>query len=258
MPGLADILQDGHLPVIIPAFNNPTYVRGIVDQLLRFPQLSPVVLDNGSTYGPAFDLYRSYRAAMARVSVFMLGQNCGPRATWQDAGFLHLLPQHFCITDPDLSLNPHLPDDFVATLIRITDAYQIGKAGFALSLSDADQMLDTPFRHAEGWFRIWESEAKHWSAPISDTRFAAPLYRAHIDTTFAVYNQAWFDPVRPFEAIRVAGRFTARHLPWYRDNGLPAEEEAHYRRSAEFSYYMGERPALQLRRLFALQDSAAA
>ena len=41
---MAEIVADGRLPVLIPAFNNPTYVAGMVAQLLRFPELRPVVL----------------------------------------------------------------------------------------------------------------------------------------------------------------------------------------------------------------------
>ena len=255
---MTGLVAEGQMPVLIPAFNNPTYVAAMVAQLLRFPGLRPVVLDNGSEYPPALDLYRRWAAeglAPARVLVVLLGRNLGPRAAWQDAAFLRSLPRHFCLTDPDLALNPALPVDFCATLMRVTEACRVGKAGFALSLEDRHLMQDQPFRHADGWKRIWESEAAHWRHPVTLPGIAAPLFRADIDTTFALYDQAYFDPGRPFPGIRVAGDFTARHLPWYRDTGIPAEEEAFYRRAAEYSYYMGDRPAVQLRALFARQDA---
>jgi len=255
---MAEIVADGRLPVLIPAFNNPTYVAGMVAQLLRFPGLRPVVLDNGSEYPPAFDLYRRWvREGLApgRVLVVVLGRNLGPRAVWQDAGFLRTLPRHFCLTDPDLALNPDLPADFAAILKQVTGSLGVGKAGFALSLEDRHLMQDQPFRHAEGWKRIWESEAAHWEDAVTAPGIAEPLFRADVDTTFALYDQVFFDPARPFRGIRVGGRFAARHLPWYRDTGLPAEEEAFYRRAAEYSYYMGDRPAVQLRALFARQDA---
>ena len=50
-------------------------------QLLRFPGLRPVVLDNGSEYPPALDLYRRWAAeglAPGRVLVVPLGRNLGP------------------------------------------------------------------------------------------------------------------------------------------------------------------------------------
>ena len=258
---MGGIDADGRLPVLIPAFNNPTYVAGMVAQLLRFPGLRPVVLDNGSEYPPALDLYRRWAAeglAPGRALVLLLGRNLGPRAVWQDPAFLRSLPRHFCLTDPDLELNPALPADFPATLMRVAEATGVGKAGFALDLADRHRMVDTPFRHADGWKTIWEAEAAHWLDPVEVAGVVEPLFRADIDTIFALYDQCFFDPARPFRGIRVAGRFTARHLPWYRDSGLPAEEEAFYRRAAEYSYYMGDRPARQLRALFARQDAAAA
>lgn len=254
------IAAAGEMPVLIPAFNNPTYVGGMVGQLLRFPGLRPVVLDNGSTFPPALALYRRWAAeglAPGRVLVVLLGQNLGPRAVWQDAGFLRSLPRHFCLTDPDLALNPQLPADFATQLARVAAAFRCGKVGFALSLADRHRMVQTAFRHADGWKRIWESEAPHWQARLTLPGFAEPLYRAEIDTIFALYDQAHFDPARPFRGIRVGGRFTARHLPWYRETGLPPEEEAFYRQATEYSYYMGDRPARQLRALFARQDAMA-
>ena len=255
------LVRDGRLPVLIPAFNNPTYVEGMVGQLLRFPGLRPVVLDNGSSFAPALALYERWLAeglAPDRVFLVMLGENVGPRAIWQDGGLLGMLPRHFCVTDPDLALNPNLPRDFPVTLARVAAQFCTGKVGFALSLEDRHLMVDSPFRHAGGWKQIWESEAVHWQHPLPGRGIAEPLFRAEIDTTFALYDKNYFDPARPFEAIRVAGRFTARHLPWYRDTGLPAEEESFYRKAAEYSYYMGDRPALQLRALFARQDTILA
>jgi hypothetical protein len=59
-----------------------------------------------------------------------------------------------------------------------------------------------------------------------------------IDTTFAVYNKKYFRRDAPFEAVRVAGLFTCRHLPWYRDSRLPLQEEEFYRRTARVSTYL--------------------
>jgi glycosyltransferase involved in cell wall biosynthesis len=244
----------GTLPVYIPAFNNPTYVRRIVASLARFPALAIVVIDNDSRYPPMHALYEEIGA---RVAVLRANRNLGPRAILQDLNFFRTLPRYFCLTDPDLALNPDLPVDFPDILARVTDAYHIGKAGFALDISDREHMVQTPFRHVTGWHHIWDHEAQHWHAPLDDPAFVDPLYLATIDTTFALYNKDHFDPKNPFEAIRVAGRMTCRHLPWYVDNGLPPEEEAFYRAATEFSYFLGNRPAAQVRPLFARQDAAA-
>jgi hypothetical protein len=246
------------MPCFIPAFNNPTYVRGILTQLSRFPGLKPVILDNASSYGPLLDLYAEVDAGRwDDARVIRLGCNAGPRAVWYN---LTPMPRYFCITDPDLEFNENLPTDFLSYLMMLTETYTIGKAGFALSLDDKELMLENRFRHCEGLMTIREAEARHWQValpPVASPgdRTSDPLYYATIDTTFALYNKKYFDPDNPFDAVRVAGRYACRHLPWYKNNGLSEDEEAFYRRSTEFSYYMGDRPALQVRKLFAHQDA---
>ncbi len=48
-------------------------------------------------------------------------------------------------------------------------------------------------------------------------------------------------------AVRVGGNFTCRHLPWYRDNRLPPEEEAFYRSTARDSFYLKQEFAQKTR-----------
>jgi hypothetical protein len=242
------------LPCLIPAFNNPTYVRGMLRQLSIFPELKLFVVDNASTYPPMLDLYREIEdGSHGEAAVIRLGCNAGPRTVWYH---LDTMPLYFCLTDPDLEINPNLPSDFIWRLIELTETYQVGKAGFALSLADQDTMLDNKFRHIEGEMTIWEAEAKNWAVPLPPCpALGQPLYLANIDTTFAVYNKRYFNADSPWDAVRVAGSYTCRHLPWYRENHLPADEESYYRRTTEFSYYLGDRPAVQMREVFARQDA---
>lgn len=244
------------IPCLIPAFNNPTYLRHTVSRLSRYGGLKLFILDNASSYGPALEFYAEVEAGLhGAARVLQLGCNAGPRAAWRS---LDDMPQFFCITDPDLEFNPELPADFIGHLVDLTETFRIGKAGFALSLADRDLMLRGTFRHSEGWMTIWDAEAKHWRVPLpDDPAIGEPLYLATIDTTFALYNKRYFDADHPWDAIRVAGRYACRHLPWYVDNGLPAAEEAFYRAATEFSYYLGDRPAAQVRELFARQDALA-
>ena len=55
------------------------------------------------------------------VLVVLLGRNLGPARRLAGSGFLRSLPRHFCLTDPDLALNPALPADFCTTLMRVTE-----------------------------------------------------------------------------------------------------------------------------------------
>ena len=53
------------------------------------------------------------------------------------------------------------------------------------------------------------------------------IYKASIDTTFALYKPnakgGWQLP-----ALRIGGKYIARHLPWYSDTNNFSEEENFY------------------------------
>jgi hypothetical protein len=100
--------------------------------------------------------------------------------------------------------------------------------------SEPGQMRQEDFEIGEKIYNICEWKAQFWLDPL-------PLdssYKASIDTTFAVYSKKFFKPVTFFAGIRVAGDFTCRHLPWYCDTGLAPGEEAYYRKTSKFSWYL--------------------
>jgi hypothetical protein len=110
----------------------------------------------------------------------------------------------YFITDPDLLLNPDLPQDFMDTLCKISDKYQAYKVGFALDIT-TDIREDV--RYGSYTIKQWESQM--WRHPISDSEFP-DLWKTGIDTTFCLVNHTF--PKETY--IRVAGNFTAVHRPW--------------------------------------------
>ena len=226
------------LPVVIPCFNNPTYLRAMVAQLVSVGLRNLLIVDNGSEFPPHLAYLKSIEGEFA---VSRQERNRGPRYVLQDAAFYDTLPQYFCLTDPDLELNPHLPSDFVQYLIDVTNRHQVGKAGFSLDISEPDKMHPERFQIGAQRYRIWEWEAQFWQMPLNSPG-EDPIYRAPIDTTFALYNKAFFRPENHIEAIRVAGHYTARHLPWYIENPVPPDEAAYYRATSKHSFYLGTPP----------------
>src|SRR5690606_15883048 len=136
-------------------------------------------------------------------SVVREAQNRGPRHVFEDPAAYALLPDKFCVTDPDLAFNPALPNDFLAQLAALTERERIGKAGFALDIADPDRMQQGTFRIGEGRYRIWEWEAQFWRHPLAPASGGDPVYEAPIDTTFALYNKRHFDPANFLAAVRV-------------------------------------------------------
>jgi hypothetical protein len=170
-------------------------------------------------------------------SVIRQEENQGPRDMFLDSKNLLSLPEYFCVTDPDLELNPSLPEDFICELISLTEKHRVRKAGFALDISDWSKMRHEKFRIGAADYQIWEWEAQFWKNPVGFTSTGDEVYSAALDTTFAVYNKRFFDPADQLKGVRVGGKFACRHLPWYKDRIVPQEEEAFYRASQKFSYY---------------------
>ncbi len=132
-----------------------------------------------------------------------------------------------------------MPPDFLAQLAALTEQHSVGKAGLAIDIADRATMRDNAFRIGDRHYRIWEWEDQFWREPLGLSPGGDPVFKAPVDTSFALYNKRFFSADDPLKAVRVAGRFTCRHLPWYKDVGLPADEEQFYRSRARDSFYMG-------------------
>lgn len=219
------------IPIIIPAFNNPTYVRRMLVQLFAHDLHDTIVIDNNST---APEMQRSFFLAK---NVVQLSENRGPHYIFSEAREFDALPNIFCLTDPDLTFNRRLPNNFLNILVDLTEEFQIGKVGLALDISDQTNMRNDNFTNGETTCKIWEWEEKFWTDNVGSTLSGEPIYRAPIDTTFAVYNKKYYSRERFYEALRVAGRYTCKHLPWYNDNGIPEQESAYYASSQKCSVY---------------------
>ncbi|MBV8936752.1 MAG: hypothetical protein JO320_18145 [Alphaproteobacteria bacterium] len=172
------------------------------------------------------------------MTVIFQPENKGPHQVFLDPANLALLPQFFCITDPDLLLNPAMPEDFLAQLAAVTERLTVGKAGLAIDIADHSALRQEDFLINDRLWKIWEWEEQFWREPLEPLQGGDPVFRADIDTTFALYNKRFFNADDQAKAVRVAGRYTCRHLPWYKDVGLPPEEERYYRSHSRDSYYL--------------------
>jgi hypothetical protein len=127
------------------------------------------------------------------------------------------LPDLFAVTDPDLQFNDHLPSDFLSVMAGVAIGLNAQRVGFALDISDAHLMFpDADYHRGRS---IVDHEKQFWSRPVNYKKL--PLYLAPIDTTFHVFNKLGRAGVH----LRIAGNFTARHLPWYLDDPIFGEQE---------------------------------
>ncbi len=236
------------LPVYVGSFNQPSYVRQMVETLRANGFGNLVIADNAST-SPKTQALLAELEALSGLRVWHLGENIGPNKTVQRIKTSEL--GAFVFTDPDLELPPTLPESFLEELHAVSRRYRSRKVGLALEIPGLDEARDLRFSHHEfGEFTVQEWEQRFWEEELEPG-----IYRAMVDTTFFLWNPAIrIDPRRDYARLRALIRprrfgrqlpcfrhidirvarpgFVARHLPWYKDDRFPEDEREFYIRSA--------------------------
>jgi hypothetical protein len=151
----------------------------------------------------------------ADVKVINNVGNFGPWITpTNNRQIYDLLPDKYIITDPDLKFNPNIPSNFIEILASLSDKYKTSKIGFALDITDHEKFYPTTEYMANLSIRDWE--LRFWENKMDDDG-EYEIYKADIDTTFCLMNKVNIEAGIDLQ-IRVAGNFTAKHIPWYIEN----------------------------------------
>ena len=194
------------------------------------------MLDNNSTYPPLLDYYKDIKSELKdKITIKRLNKNYGHTV------YLKLkkqLPNIFILSDPDLELNKNMPPNFAEVFLKISNKYKIYKVGSAINIKDKDQF--TKYINPMSGLTNYEWEKQFWTMPIKDDTYE--LYKADIDTTLCLVNNNYkrsdigcYD----HEAIRMAGDFTVKHLPWYKnylESTIPKDELYYYKANNKSSY----------------------
>jgi hypothetical protein len=214
------------IPVFVISYNNGVYVQNITGQLNRYG-ITPIVIDNNSTSEDTHSILNTLENE-GKIRLARSDYNFG-----HEVGFLQpvydILPEIFCYTDPDIALNKNLPHNFIDILLDLTKEFKVYKAGFALSLEGHGPLKDIKVhsRHTKPFLydrqlSIEEFEARYWVNRLKHDNYE--LYAAPIDTTFAAYRKSnYFGDFH--NAIRVAGDFSAIHLPWFKEQDVMDETQ---------------------------------
>ena len=224
------------IPIYIPTFNNPTYLINFIKQLEKNNAKNLVVMDNNSTYPP---MKECLSIIEEKYKVVRLDQNFGPHYILRNKQFYQSLPELFCLSDPDLEFSTSLPVDFINELKIISEVHKVGKVGLALEFSSEDVMHSELFLDGQKVGAI-EYEQQFWTNNIGKNQTGDDLYRTTLDTTFALYNKTYFDPEDRYTAIRVAGKFTAKHLGSLSNSIVPKSESLYYKSLTRYSYFGGK------------------
>ena len=200
------------IPIIIICYNNYKYVRHTIEQLRRINKeyyKNIQIVNNNSTCVHTINFLKNLD-----INVIHNSTNNGPWITpTNNRHIYNSLPDKFILTDPDLKLNTNIPHNFIEILSELSDTYKTEKIGFALDIDDFEKMYkNTNYAHGKS---IYEWELQLWNKKIQDPIY--DLYNHTIDTTFCLVNKNY---IHTDYHIRIAGDFTAKHLPWYRENEI--------------------------------------
>jgi len=203
------------IPVVVICYNNYKYVMNTVEQLEKFANMNIMILDNKST---CEDTIRYLKTLP--YTIFWRDENLGP---WispnSNADIYDILPSKFILTDPDLQFNPNLPPNFIEIMAKISDLHSCEKVGFALDISDFADMFQSPYVDE---LTIYDWEKQFWERKVEHPIYE--LYNSDIDTTFCLVNKEHIYNDNDSH-IRIAGNFTAKHLPWYKNNKIHNDYE---------------------------------
>jgi hypothetical protein len=201
-----------NIPIIINNFNRLITLSRLCDDLSGRGYNNIHILDNSSTLPGLLEFYNSQES---KYKIHRLTENYNSHAIW-DAGIINQFQDQEWIvyTDSDIILNPNTPKTFIEQLMLTAKKYSSNKVGLALRI---DNLPETFYG---GKVRLWEK--RFWD---KNKQLERDVYDSEIDTTFAIIK-----PKEPFfyNAIRMAGDFTAEHYPWYVDFSCLDEEEKYF------------------------------
>ena len=216
------------IPIVIICYNNYRYVENTLSQILRINKeyyKNIIILNNASTCEDTIEYLRKLASSDGSGSVVSIINNIGNFGPWiaadNNSHIYNVLPNKFVLTDPDLKLNENIPSNFVDILATLSDKYKTTKIGLALDITEHHKFYQTAEYMAN--LSIYDWEKRFWIDRIEDAEYV--LYKADIDTTFCLINKdnvaanaASANAANAYLQIRVAGNFTAKHIPWYIDN----------------------------------------
>lgn len=203
-----------HTPIIINNFNRLSTTKKLVEDLYRLGYTNIHILDNNSTYPPLLQWYNTLPCKIER-----LDKNTGNLAIY-NSGYINEFTGWVAYTDSDIELGEKTPPSLIQSMIGVAEKYEKTKVGLSLKIDDL------PDTHYGNIARAWEQ--KYWDYPLEKD-----IYQAHVDTTFCIIKQGL-----PFtyEALRLGGDYTARHIPWYLDYSNLSDEEKYVINSSDSTY----------------------
>lgn len=228
-----EITDYKNIPIIINNFNRFDSLKKLILSLEKRGYSNIYIIDNHSTYPPLIKYYQE-----CRYKVFHLNENIGMDALWKTEIFKKFKKNYFVYTDSDIEPIEECPDDFLLFFLLTLKKYKLArKVGFSLKIDD---LPDSYLLKQE--VISWEKRFFHYF------NHRELLYRAPIDTTFALYRPRGKrkHANNHIEMYRTAYPYMARHLPWYTDSLKPDDETQYFLKRIRKPTYWSEKSRLLL------------
>lgn len=202
------------IPIYIIVFNSLTYLKKLLKFLESCGYENIHIIDNCSTYPPLLKYLST-----THHHVHQMDRNYGYMVFYESGKFDDVIQnQYYVLTDPDIVPGEDCPENFMDVFWNLLQCTpDVNKVGFALRIDD----LPDGYKNKN---LVLSWEANFWTRPLKNN-MGLEVYDAKIDTTFALYRpkKYWINPDRK-SALRVAGEYSARHLPWYQCVETPEQE----------------------------------
>lgn len=209
----AEIADPKQIPIIINNYNRLAYLEQLIGSLTARGYNNIYIIDNNSTYPPLLEYYRT-----TPYTVFRLNSNVGYLALWKTGIFKKFRKSYYVYTDSDMCIDEGCPHNFMQHFLELHKKYKMAqKVGFGLRIDD----LPDCFKNKD---KVIGHESRFW-----ETQVEKSVYKAEIDTTFALYKPFCGGKADRYQqTYRTGFPYVIRHLPWYVDSANPDPEELYY------------------------------
>lgn len=207
-----------NIPIIINNRNHLSYLKTLINSLEKRGYKNIYIIDNNSTY----EALRSYYNTIP-YKVFALEDNVGFCALWDTELYNIFEDNYYVYTDSDLELVDECPKDFLVVMQYFLNEYKVGKVGLSLPINDLPDHFANKY------------EVIAWEQQFQRHDLEKLVYRAKVDTTFALYGPGKFGHASMLTSLRMKFPYSARHLPWYENTGQLTAEQIYYYTNAKTS-----------------------
>ena len=225
------------IPIFILNKDRLNTLKMFIDSMHKRNYTNITIIDNKSTYEPLLEWYKT-----SGINVYFNPMPITDNSSLHRLVHEYQIPQfrdvvmnnYYILNDSDIVPIDECPDDFVDVMIKLCFGLKAHKIGLGLKIDD----LPDIFYNKQ---KVLDIETSYLNNPSTGMLEGYPnpitLYRAAVDTTFAVYSPGtacgWGGPnigayhtgEKTGPCFRMSNPFMARHLPWYYDyNNLPEDE----------------------------------